>query len=78
MQPMNTILFPAVLAVPSTVQASILRPVPAAGESLVLTTAGPDDGIAASPRLRQQMSERAFRFQVGPIKEWCGGLKMAT
>jgi hypothetical protein len=32
------------------------------------TVSRPDDGIAASPKLRQQLNERSTEFQIAPIK----------
>jgi hypothetical protein len=35
---------------------------------VVASTAGNADGIAASPKLREQMNERLMQFQIAPLK----------
>jgi len=42
--------------------------VAAGSEVVVASNLGNSDGIAASPKLREQLNERPMRFQIAPLK----------
>jgi hypothetical protein len=56
-------------ASPKVQQVLSSRPTPRAASTMeTATVSRPNDGIAAPPKLREQLNERSMQFQIAPIK----------